>query len=52
MLKSVLKDSKQVRKELEKLDKYLDTSRLSEITNPSSLVARVKEIIEAPQDFS
>jgi hypothetical protein len=37
-----------VRKELEKLDKYLETSRVSDAGNSSSLVARVKEVIDAP----
>lgn len=51
MLRSVLKDCKQVRKEADRVNSYLDTKRTSDVTG-SGIVSKVKSLIEQPSDVA
>ena len=50
MLRSVLKDCKQVKKEYQKVNTYLETKRFS--GEETALISKVKSMIEHPQDIT
>ena len=56
MLRSVLKDCKQVKREFTKLNQYLDNQRTSDddssCNNQFTLVERVKAAVQVLQDFA